>query len=291
MLPSTAHLLAALHDDAMDSDVALRPPGTAIITRLPTRDENDVALPLPFTSLPSLRFLTIAGDSSSWTQDVIDTILRWLPGQVQVYTREVTDDQRSAQVKLTTRFLRGDKFFISSLTIPLDQIDVEIATYALQLPALAEIVLRAHSTRNTSHTVTDVALRFLQSFGSLVVAIFTISSEKDIVYVLDALQHKHPGLTRLAVLTAPGCNLLSATGSARIRLENTIIRGLEGFTQLEHLVLDEGLMCPLLDEALGRLHRLKYVNYLAGPFPIASETEVSRVLRSTLLESALGFPN
>lgn len=229
-----------------------------------------------------MKFLTITSNGASWTQENIDAILSCLPDQLQVYTRELTDDQHSARFRLTTRFWRRDEYSISSLTIPFDQIDEEIAFQAMQLPNPAEIVLRAPSSNRTSHDEAHIALGFLGSFGSLVVATVIINSDRDVSNVLNALQDSHPGLTRLAVLVVPGCDLLSSGEYAKIELEDRMIRGLEGFTQLEHLVLDEGLICPLLLEALGRLHRLKHLNCMAGPFYSDSEVEVSWVLRSTL---------
>lgn len=296
MIIPTARLLAALHDD--DASVApVRAPGTAAVLPIwagpdPRNDAivTRVALANLFTSRPLVKFLTVTGDSAAWTRDVHDTIARWLPRQVQVYTREVANERYSARV--ATRFSRGGPFSTSSLTIPLDEIDAEVAIYARRLPHLAEIVLRVPGTHDTAHAVAvSAAIDFLESFSSLVVAIVTISSARDVYGILDALQRNHSGLTRLAVLTAPGCDVLRAAGPARIRLEDTVIRALEGFTQLEHLVLDDGLMCALLYEALGRLPRLKHLDRLAGPFPDDSEAKVSRVLRSTLLKEASGFPN
>ncbi len=277
---------------------AARPPGTTVVVRLPNWDElsdtrNDAVVtrtPSPF--LPTLhhdaKFLTVIGDKASWTQEVLDAVSGLLTDQIQVYTRELTDDECSARIRLTSRFWRGDEYTISSLTIPLERIDEDISCRLLQLPNLAEIFLGAFNPHNATRII-EVALGFLGSFNSLVVATIVISSDTDIVNVLKALQDNHPGLTRLAVLVDPRYNVLSIPQYVRIELEDRMIRGLEGFTQLEHLVLDESLMCPLLLEALRRLHNLKYLNCAAGPFSESSGAEISCLLRSTLELSP--FPN
>ncbi len=294
---STAQLLTDLHDDDAVS-IAARPPGTAVVVRLPNWDEshtrNDAVVPRPRPFLlptfhPHVKFLTVTGDKASWSQGAVDQISDLLTDRVQVYTRELTDHQCSARIRLTSRFWRGDEYTVSFLAIPLEKIDEESSCRLLQLPNLAEIFLGASNPHNASRNEEEPALAFLGSFNSLVVATIVISNDRDLLNVLKALQDNHPGLTRLAVLVDPRYNVLSIPQYVRIELEDRMIRGLESFTQLEHLVLDESLMCPLLLEALRRLHNLKYLNCAAGPFSESSGAEISCLLRSTLELSA--FPN
>lgn len=281
---STAQLLAALHDDA--GAAAMHPPGTAVITHLPTPGSDaasDAAVSRTLTDVlsthPFVQHITLICDSAVWTQDVLELVHRWLPSQIKVYTREVVDHPRNRRAKLTAVFSRGEPFFISHLAFQTDEIDEEVAAEALRLPALAELVLRA--PRQYPAVDTCVTLRFINSFSSLVVATVTLTTDEEVYSVLTALQNNHPGLTRLALLVSAGSDLSNATGSTKIRLENAIVRGLECFTQLEHLVLDEGLKFSLLNEALLRLPRLQHLTCMTAPF---SEEEVSRVLRSTLLD-------
>ncbi|KJA15396.1 hypothetical protein HYPSUDRAFT_370618 [Hypholoma sublateritium FD-334 SS-4] len=282
---STAQLLAALNNDGVFA--AIQPPGTAIITYLPTPTSDaasDAAavsrtLTHVLSSHPFVQHITLIGDSAIWTQDVLELVRRWLPSRIKVCTREVVDHQRNRRAKLTTVFSRGKPFLVSHFALQADEIDEEVAAEALCLPALVELVLRAprqHCAVNTS-----VILRFINSFSSLVVVTVTITTDDGVYSVLTALQNNHPGLTRLALLMSPDSNLSNATGSTRIQLENATVRGLECFAQLEHLVLDEGLQFPLLSEALLRLPHLQHLTCMTAPF---SEEEVSRILRSTLLD-------
>ena len=289
---STAQLLADLHDDDAVS-VAARLPGTTVVVRLPNWDElsdtrNDAVVPRNRPLLPNfhhVKFLTVTGAKASWTQEAVDSVSSLLTERVQVYTRELTDDQCSARIRLTSRFWRGDEYTISSLTIPLFKIDEEGSCRFLQLPNLAEIFLGASNPHDVSRSKEEIALSFLGSFNTLVVATIVISSDSNLVNVLKALKDSHPGLTRLAVLVDRSYNVVSIPQSLRIELEDRMIRGLEGFAQLEHLVLDEGLMCPLLLEAIRRLHHLKRLNCIAQPFSESTEAEVSRLLRSSLEHS------
>ncbi len=201
-----------------------------------------------------------------------------------MYTRvRWVDHLRNRRARITTLFSQGEPFLVSHLALQIDEVDEEVAVEALSLPVLSELVLRA-SRRCSSVDALDVTIRFLKSFSTLVVATVTVTTDEDVNSVLQALQMNHPGLTRLALLMPANCDTPKVTESIRIRLENAVIQGLECFTQLEHLVLDEELKFPLLNEALGRLPRLQHLTYIAGPFSVDSEAEVSRILRSTILD-------
>ena len=285
---STARLLAALHDDA--GSAAMRPPGAAVVTLLPTPGSDaasDAAvsrtLAAVFLTHPFVQHFTLIGDSASWTQSVVEFISHRLPPRIKVYTREVVDRLRNRRARITMLFYQGEPFLVSHLALQIDEVDEEVAAEALSLPVLSELVLRA-SRRCSSVDALDVTVRFLKSFSSLVVATVTVTTDEEVNRVLQALQINHPGLTRLALLMPANCETSKVTDPIRIRLENAIIQGLECFTQLEHLVLDEGLKFPLLNEALGRLPRLQHLTYIAGPFSVDSEAEVSRILRSTFLD-------
>lgn len=108
----------------------------------------------------------------------------------------------------------------------------------------------------------------------------TVNTARDIEQILTALRD-HP---RLALLTSPASRIPFLIGQGKVRLENAIINGLEGFAQLECLVIEPNLyhMSDLIAEAIDRLPRLQASPNTTLPLSANREAAISRYFTDTL---------
>jgi hypothetical protein len=241
--------------------------------RLRTNLQNKVAVPA------DLQVLTVISDSLAWTKQRNDLIRHWLPSSVKKYNVIVVDPRcrRHCEARVSTCYYEGiPTSIVSYIAFPIDEVDEELAHAIIQLPSLKELTIRNSKRPSFLEKDFTFLFRMLSSFSALEVVCISLSDGENIEDILIALQLNHPNLTRLALLVSPSFHLGNPSKAA---FENAVIRGLESFTQLERLIITQGLSNDLLLASLGRLPHLKDLRFMVES--VVTEDQMFNDLRAS----------